>query len=144
MLVRIYHKTFWLNPFFLDNRNQSAPFKALLPPKDFPQRILPILFLISTFPSITSTIAYIAVSMFNRVFSNRVLLRVLSDRVPFRVLSDKVVFGVAFRVLSNRVLFRVLTDRSSLGSSVIRSSLESFLESSVIGSSSESSVIGSS
>ena len=89
---------------------------ALDPPL---QPILPILFLIFTTSSITSTMVYMVVSLFDSV-----LFRVLSDRVfsrvIFRVLSDRVLFIF----LNDRVLFRLLNYRVQ-GSSVIIPSLGS-------------------
>ena len=68
---------------------------------------------------ITSTIAYMVVSMFwlgpFRVLSDSVL----RDRVLFRVLSDRILFRVLFRVLSDRVLFRVLSDSALIRFSVL-------------------------
>ena len=61
--------------------------------------ILPILFLISTTSSITPTIAYMVVPMFNRVLYRalfRVLLWVLSGRFLFRVLSRRLLLNVWF------------------------------------------------
>ena len=97
---------------------------AVTQKRDFLQPIFPLLFLISTTFSITSAIAYMVVSMFERVFFSFV-----SDRILFRVLSDSVRSG------------------SSLGFSVIGCSLGSSMnepcsELFVIGSSLGSSMTG--
>ena len=109
ILVTISHKTFWLYICLIENNNLWTTLQSAITRKrDFPQPILPILSLISTTCSITSTIAYMVVSVFDRV-----LFRVLSDSVLFRVLSDRGLFSVLsdrafFRILSNRILSRVL------------------------------------
>ena len=80
---------------------------AVTQKRDFLQPIFPLLFLISTTFSITSAIAYMVVSMFERVF-----FRFVSDTILFRVLSEGVLSKVFFRVLSDRVLFRVVNERA--------------------------------
>ena len=106
ILVTISHKTVWLYICLLENKNMWSPLQSAITRKrDFPEPIFPILSIISTTCSITYTIAYMAVSVFDRV-----LFRVLSDRVIFRVLSDR---GV-FRVLSDIGFFRILSDKGLL------------------------------
>ena len=96
ILVAISHKMVWLYTYLLENKSMWSPLQSAITQKrDFPEPVIPILSIISTTCSITSTIAYMAVSIFDRV-----LFRVLSDRVIFRVLSDK---GL-FRILSDKGL----------------------------------------